>query len=89
MKSRFFEVLVPGWRDALKIKNKEDKIKAAIKACSNVDWAPKVKTHSHVIIKSDGFDAESFLNIYFRINERKKWLNMLNEISKNTYLKKT
>jgi len=85
--SRFFEVLVPGWRDALKIKNKEDKIKAAIKTCSNVDWAPKVKTHSHVIIKSDGFDAESFLNIYLRINERKKWLNMLDETSKKYMLK--
>ena len=85
--SRFFEVLVPGWRDALKIKNKEDKIKAAVKACLNIDWAPKVKTHSHVIIKSDGFGAESFLNIYFRINERKKWLNMLDEISKKYMLK--
>ncbi|MHA1581894.1 MAG: hypothetical protein ACTSYM_05325 [Candidatus Baldrarchaeia archaeon] len=44
----------------------------------------EIITHGHLIIESDGFDVDPFIEMYFKIDERKKWLNMLDETSKKT-----
>lgn len=43
--------------------------------------------HGHLVIESDGFDVKHFLELYFRVDERKKWLSKLDEISRKYMIK--
>lgn len=74
------------WEDALKIKDVKVRVKKIVKSCLKTGWAPFVVAHGHLIIESDGFDAKHFLNLYFRVIERRKWLRELDELTRKYML---
>ena len=80
--------LVPvRYSDIVKINETRSKYCVKFKDHLNADWTTEIITHGHLIIESDGFDIDPFIEMYFKTDERKKWLDMLDEISKKYMLK--
>jgi len=86
---KFLETLVPRLKDAREIRDENRRIEGAVRAYLRAGWAPKVLGHGHLVIESDGFDAKHFLELYFRVDERKKWLDELDEISRKYMIKES
>ena len=68
---------------------KIEELRGAVRGYLEVGWAPKVLGHGHLVIESDGFDVKHFLELYFRVDERKKWLDELDEISRKYRIKES
>jgi len=86
--TKLIYTLVPSLGRISKIKDKDARIRAVLKAYLEADWAPRVLGDGHLIIESDGFDCGHFLRLYFRVDERRKWLRKLDEFNKKYMLRK-
>jgi len=81
--------LVPGLKDVREIKDENRRVEEAVRVYLEAGWAPKVLGHGHLVVESDGFDVKHFLELYFRVDERKRWLDELDEISRKYMIKES